>query len=263
MNNLSNLLIGILIIILITFILNKKNKKNMKEKYIRKFKSANAPSTKIVTSDSNGNLDTVDINTLTNNGINIGKWGIFEDNNNLCFQRNDLSSTTEPICFNGDTVSNGGGIISSPRNSVKAWVTFNSTSFVDGNDLWNYPAKTESQVTKVLTKKSTGSTNPGWTDGFNILKIVRSTSDKDANRPDTYTIYFNTPMKDDKYAVLLGQGDPNGLANKSWQNLLGVTKKTTEYVEIFIRGDHPDGWVVAPWADKNNRNFIMSIMIYQ
>jgi hypothetical protein len=258
------------VIVIILFFLNLikvnncKKIDNYKEHYNKKFKSINTPLTKIVTLDSSGNLDTTNIDTLTTNGININKWGIYQvNNNNLCFQRNDLLATTEPICFNGDTISNGGGRISSPRNSVKAWVNFNSTSFVDVNkQLYNYPSLSESQVTKTLTKKSSGSSDPGWNDGFNILKIVRLTSDKDVNRPDTYRIFFNTPMKDDKYAVLLGQGDPNGLSSNSWQNLLGITNKTTEFVEIFIRGDHPNGTVVAPWYDTN-RNFIMNVMIYQ
>jgi hypothetical protein len=261
----KNYWILFLIILFLVICINSNNLNKplkYKEHYNKKFKLT-TPVTKIVTLDSSGNLDSSSIDTLTSNGINIGKWGIYQDtNNNLCFQRNDLTSTTDPICFNGNTISNGGGTITSPRNSVKAWVTFNSTSFVDGNkQLYNYPTLSETQVTKVLTKKSTGISDPGWNDGFNILRIVRL-APNNADRPDTYQLYFSTPMKDDKYAVLLGQGDPNGVPGHSWQNLLGVTKKTTEYVELYIKGDYPSGAIVAPWYE-NNRNFIMSVMIYQ
>ena len=46
------------------------------------------------------------------NRLALGKWDIYQDTNtNLCFQRNDLTSTTDPICFNGeDNFSKGGSL---------------------------------------------------------------------------------------------------------------------------------------------------------
>jgi len=254
----------IIILLLILIIINSLNFSKKKFENYKKINFKVSPFTsstkKIVTSDSNGNLDTSLIDDITSSGIKINNWGIYQDSSkNLCFIRTDIDNT-EPICFNGNLLSNGGGYISSPRNSIKAWVSFSSTSFVDGNDLGNYPNKTN--VTKILNKKSSGDTDPGWSDAFNISKIERICSGYDNNRPDKYKIYFSTPMKDDKYGVSLGQGDPNGLPNQSWQNLLGVINKTTEYVEIYIKGDHPNGFIVAPWYDTG-RKFLMSIMIYQ
>jgi hypothetical protein len=171
--------------------------------------------------------------------------------------------------MNGKKVSEGGGMITSPRNSTKAWVTFKSSSFVDTKDLSNYTSSTG--ITKELTKQSSGSTDPGWTDGYNIKKIERSVSPGCSvhSRPDTYKIYFNTAMKDDKYSVYLGQGDPFGVPSHTWLNLLGVKNKTTEYVEIRIRGDYNGanrdavhGSVMIPYWEKD-QDFIMSVMIYQ
>ena len=49
-------------------------------------------------------------NNNNNNRLILGKWDIYQDtNSNLCFKRNDLTSTTDPICFNGDDNFSRGG----------------------------------------------------------------------------------------------------------------------------------------------------------
>jgi hypothetical protein len=248
--------------------INPPTNKESKPKTIKgvTFKETNVNTDKLIFVDKEGNMKTDSDGTSFTSGIPIKSWKIYEDaSKNLCFIRSDLENV-EPICMNGKKVSEGGGMITSPRNSTKAWVTFNTTSFADtGKDLHKYPSLTN--VTKELTKQSTESTEPGWQDGYNIKKIERFAI-RDQNRPDTYKIYFNTAMKDNKYSVYLGQGDPNGVPNCSWLNLLGVKNKTKEHVEIYIRGDYGSdkcmGAVVAPWyKDDKDRDFIISVMIYQ
>jgi hypothetical protein len=118
----------------------------------------------IVTSDSSGNLKTTGLNNLTSLGMNIGKWGIYQDTSDkLCFKRTNIDSTN-PICFNGDTVSNGGGVILSPRNSIKAWVTFRHRSSFRPEENGEY-------IT--ISKKADSNTSTGWDDGYNIEKIER------------------------------------------------------------------------------------------
>ena len=276
MKEYKNIIIFVLFMFTLTLFLNifKSNinyRENYEDKDKKKFRAITVTTTSdnIVTSDSNGNLNSTTINNLTQKGINIGQWGIYSDSSkNLCFIRTDLDNV-DPICMNGNTISNGGGMITSPRNSVKAWVIFKASSFIDTKDIHNFNSITDSAVIKNLTSKKTGSGIAGWDDGFNIKNIERKANDPGhPARPDTYIITFITPMTNENYAVYLGQGDAYGVAGHSWLNVLGINKKTTNYVEITIKGDATQGGaggaIASPWWERaTNRDFIMNVMIYQ
>lgn len=185
-------------------------------------------SSEIVVSDSSGNLTTSTLDTITSKGLNIGKWGIYQDTNKqLCFIRNDIDSA-QPFCFNGDHTAEGGGIMSGAKNSVRAWVTFKASSFAD-------KPGTYVAANKSLTSKASGS-EKGWDDAFNITSVERS-GVVAADRPDTYKITFKNPMPNDSYVVLLGQGDPTGVKDYSYVNVTGIKEKSKNYFTIFIRSD--------------------------
>ena len=272
MKEYTNIIIFLLFMFTLTLFLNifKSNinyRENYEDKDKKKFRAITVTTTSdnIVTSDSNGNLNSTTINNLTQKGINIGPWGIYSDTSKkLCFIRTDLENV-EPICMNGDTVSNGGGIITSPRNSVKAWVTFKASSFKDTKDIANFNSITDPAVIKTLTSKTTGYGIVGWDDGFNIKSIERKTSvPNNSGRPDTYIISFATPMSNNNYSVYLGQGDTNGVNGHSYMTSSGIIEKTNNSVTLLIRGDNPNTGIPSPWWERSSGfDYIMNIMVYQ
>jgi hypothetical protein len=99
----------------------------------------------IVTTDSVGNLYAA--NTLAsltlNNSLNVGNWKIFQNaSNQLCFQKAG-SAVSDAICLDDKSVLTDNNILVSPKNNLKAWISFKNSSWADTAQNWSLTSITK------------------------------------------------------------------------------------------------------------------------